>query len=160
MVRWLSKKFPECTVTSEVVAGTCKAGAITILQFFNENDRRLLEQNADAHSDLTTVGHAVEWGGWAMETAIRCHRADIMWWLHANIPDAEYDLDAALESAIKCGEIFAAEWLLAQGPEWPGFDGQPAVALAVASAGRLNVLKWLETKGEVDDLVGLVVHAA
>jgi hypothetical protein len=67
---------------------------------------------------------------------------------------------AALEAAITCGEIFVAEWLLAQGAEWPGFDGGPPAALAVASAGRLDVLKWLDTKGQVEGVVGLVVCAA
>jgi hypothetical protein len=43
MVKWLSSKFQGCTITSEIVAATCKAGAMNILQFFYENDRRVLE---------------------------------------------------------------------------------------------------------------------
>jgi len=157
MVKWLSNKCQGCTITSEVVTEASKAGAMNILQFFNENDRRLLDPNDDSR---TIVGHAVEWGEGAMEAAILGHRADIVWWLKTNVPDAAFDRDAALKSALKCGEIFVAEWLLAQGAEWPRPYEGVVVACCLANAGRLDVLKWLDTKGKLGVVVGLVVNAA
>jgi hypothetical protein len=68
MVKWLSRKFQGCTITSNVVAILCGAGAIDILQFFYEHDRRVVADNCDADSDVTTACHAVggEGGRWRL----------------------------------------------------------------------------------------------
>ncbi|KAG7378178.1 hypothetical protein PHYPSEUDO_010442 [Phytophthora pseudosyringae] len=58
----------------------------------------------------------------------------------AHQPNLRYDMNKVLDHAVKRGDIALAEWLL--------------------SHGRLDVLKWLDTEGQVQGHAGLVLVAA
>ncbi|KAK1946756.1 putative ankyrin repeat protein [Phytophthora citrophthora] len=157
-------KFQSFTVTSEVVARACKAGSMDILRFFYENDSRFLEERGEIGR-----GHPTEWGGLSvakydqlvalsMSAAVLSHRSDIVWWLHRYIPDADYDLNTAFNSALMMGDILVAQWLESQGVRVRG--GTSAAARAVALKGRLGVLHWLGERGQLHSAIRLLATAA
>ncbi|KUG01202.1 hypothetical protein AM587_10006429 [Phytophthora nicotianae] len=62
-----------------------------------------------------------------MSAAVLSHRGDIVWWLHRHIPDANYDLDTPLRSALITGDMVMAESL---------------VSIA-AQRGHLEIVRWI-----------------
>lgn len=54
-----------------------------------------------------------------MASAIASGHSDVVWWLHRHIPNARYDLTAALKAAILAQNILMAEWLLTRGAASP-----------------------------------------
>ncbi|OWY99427.1 LOW QUALITY PROTEIN: hypothetical protein PHMEG_00029568 [Phytophthora megakarya] len=151
MVKWLSSKFQGCTVTSEVVDRACEAGAMEILQVFYDNDSAFLEE-----SGVVGTGHPTEWGGLTMSAAVQGRRSDIVWWLHRHIPNAGFDLDAAL--VVKLGDILVAESLITLGARGPVFNSR-AIGSVVRS-GRRDVLQWLIERGLLDSVINLLPQAA
>ncbi|KAG3053489.1 hypothetical protein PI124_g23753 [Phytophthora idaei] len=152
-IKWLSTKFQGFTVSSEVVARACKAGAMDILQFFYEKDSRLLEQRGEIGK-----GHSIEWGNLTMSVAVLSHRTDIVWWLHRHAPDANYDLDTALRSALIMGDIVMAAWLASHGGHWP--EHADYTVRTVVARGRLDVLQRLVEQRRLDRVIALVSIAA
>ncbi|EGZ14444.1 hypothetical protein PHYSODRAFT_332831 [Phytophthora sojae] len=159
VVKWISSKFPTFQVSSEIVARACLAGALDILQFFHDNCTQVLEKR-----EKFGVGHPVDWGNLTMSAAILGRRSDIVWWLHRHFPDANYNLEIALESALKVGNVLIAKWLLNQGAEWRRRRRNPTEridACYVAGQERLDVLHWLDERGQIDSGdVRMLVNAA
>ncbi|KAG1703430.1 hypothetical protein DVH05_007378 [Phytophthora capsici] len=93
-----------------------------------------------------------------MSAAVLSHRSDIVWWLHRHVPDADYDLNTALNSALVIGDILVAVWLEGQGARGPG--GTSGAARAVVAKGRLDVLQWLEDRGQLHSAIRLLGTAA
>lgn len=142
-------------VTSELVAAACLAGSLEISQLIYENDTRVLEQKG-----VTEVGHHVEWGDLTMSAAVQGRRSDIVWWLQRRFPDADFDRNAALWSALKMGGILVAEWLISRGFARLGNRAQHAPVRDIAAQGRVDVLQWLAERVQLDGVAGLVAKAA
>ncbi|KAE9334589.1 hypothetical protein PF008_g13892 [Phytophthora fragariae] len=151
LVQWLLSTFKGLTVSSEVVARACLAGSMETLQLLYANDSRVLGAGCGNH---------VEWGESTLSAAIQSRRSDVVWWLFRHIPDANYNLRAALWSAVQMGDVLMAEWLVLRGAEWPDLRGERVVAHEVAALGRVDVLQWLEERGQLDGVAGMVIKAA
>ncbi|KAF4142998.1 Ankyrin repeats (many copies) [Phytophthora infestans] len=153
-IKWLLTKFQGFSISSEVVTRACKAGAMDLLQLFYENDSRVLEQRGEIGR-----GHSIKWGNLTMSAAVLSRRSDIVWWLHRHIPDANYDLDAALRSALIMGDIIMAEWLASHGAR-RSKNSVDITTRGVAANGRLDVLQWLVDKGRCKNIIAMVPIAA
>ncbi|KAG1703404.1 hypothetical protein DVH05_007352 [Phytophthora capsici] len=92
-----------------------------------------------------------------MSAAVLSHRSDIVWWLHQHVPDADYNWGTALNSALMMGDIIMAQWMEAQGIRSEVTRG--ALRRIVAS-GRLDVLQWLEERGQLQSPIRLLGTAA
>ncbi|KAL3659819.1 hypothetical protein V7S43_015121 [Phytophthora oleae] len=97
-----------------------------------------------------------------MSAAVLGGRRDLVQWLPEPISHSYYDMETALQSAVKMGAIPTAEWLGVRGARWPEITDDSVLSLA--AEGRLDVLQWLKTRGivsqRIDGVVLLVVAAA
>ncbi|OWZ01484.1 hypothetical protein PHMEG_00027113 [Phytophthora megakarya] len=153
MVKWLSSRLQGCRISSEVVARACEVGAMEILQFFYDNDSRVLEERG-----MIGTGHSTEWGGLTMSAAIKGHRSDIVWWLHRHIPDADFDLDKAFMSALNVGNLPMAESLITLGAQAPPLN---SIEFRFAVFyGHGDVLRWLVERGLLNSVIFFLPHAA
>ncbi|ETN02507.1 hypothetical protein PPTG_16460 [Phytophthora nicotianae INRA-310] len=157
IITWICTKFPRKTVTPEVVELATTTGSLPILQYFCDNDNTVLADRRFVAK--RNVGFRVEWGSQILSAAIASHRGDIVWWLD-NTVTASFDWNKALTTAVISGDILMAEWLLSQGAMWSRRSRGRCMAHDVVSQGRLDVLRWLENRDCLDDIVGLVVIAA
>ncbi|KAE8973828.1 hypothetical protein PR001_g26194 [Phytophthora rubi] len=160
MVKWLSTKFQGYKITAEVVTQAASLGSIKILQFFFDNDNRVAGRHFRETNRRCTAGHSIEWGGLSMASAVANSHSDVVWWLHQHISNTRFDLSAALKAAILTGNILVAEWLLARGAAWPPRVAGEYVQHDVVAQGRLDILRWLSVRDQLDGIHGLVVKAA
>ncbi|KAE9073892.1 hypothetical protein PF010_g24893 [Phytophthora fragariae] len=160
LVKWLSTKFQGYKITAEVVTQAASLGSIKILQFFFDNDNRVAGRHFRETNRRCTAGHSIEWGGLSMASAVANSHSDVVWWLHQHISNARFDLSAALKAAILTGNILVAEWLLARGAAWPPRVAGEYVQHDVVAQGRLDILRWLSVRDQLDGIHGLVVKAA
>ncbi|KAE8903357.1 hypothetical protein PF008_g31308 [Phytophthora fragariae] len=110
MVRWLLDKFQGVDIDRDVLLQTMATISIEVLQIFYDYDR---------------AGHQqVEWDEGLMAEAIFKGRQDVIWWLHQNLPNQNFDRSEALMLAVRKGDIVMAEWLIDNGGQWgPPFPG-------------------------------------
>ncbi|KAJ8576190.1 hypothetical protein ON010_g3023 [Phytophthora cinnamomi] len=142
----MQETLPALLLAVSVVFPSSSASrAMEILQFFYENDSQVLETKR-----IHGGGHAVEWEGDSMAAAISAHRSAVVWWLHHHFPDAEFDLKAAMASALKTGEIMVVHWLVWNGAEWPDHLGGDICVHEVAGQGRLDALQWMDQNEKLE----------
>ncbi|KAF1790805.1 Ankyrin repeat-containing domain [Phytophthora cactorum] len=92
-----------------------------------------------------------------MAKVAQSRRNDIVWWLNHHYPDVWYNLESALDAALKHGDIQLAERFIEYGSNWPTSDNLPH---EIAALGNLPVLQWLLKQAEFENVAGLVVKAA
>lgn len=179
MARWLLNRLQGCAIRSEVVVKAVAVGCLEMLKLFLEEDStRFLGDRAQAKVMESGEGHYVVWGLGLMETAISRGHSSIAWWLKANLLDVDHDLDAALETAVGCGDIATATWLESIGATWrfdgfasaqqlslskrilQQFNGARSLTQQLAASGRLDVLQWLRDHGKLRGTVGALITAA
>ncbi|KAE9272201.1 hypothetical protein PR003_g30279, partial [Phytophthora rubi] len=121
-----------------------------------ENDISSLAENARVEG----VGVRVEWGPKNLKKAVACGHSDVAWWLVEHRPHVLHNLNKALHCAVRNGDVLVAEWLLSQGARWPHDPRGHSAGHQLAQNGRLDVLKWLDGKGQIGKALGYLANAA
>lgn len=158
LVKWLCDRFEGCTVATTVVTAAIEAGAIAVLQFLYDNDSKRLGVTTAAVT-RAGVGHSVQWSTGDLVKAVESG-SPVVSWLRCHVTGVPHNLDAALEMAVRRGDILVAEWLLARSAEWPVGSALQSLLCDVVKKGRLDVLQWLDEQEQVGTEKGLVVKAA
>ncbi|KAF4139224.1 Ankyrin repeats domain-containing protein [Phytophthora infestans] len=159
MMKWLCINLPGQIVTSDVVEVAAAMGSFPILQFFLDNDNTGLGGLPPATKP--NVGFRVEWGGRILSAAISSHRSDIMWWLKGQLGNIQHDWHHVLSTAIANGDVLMAKWLMRKKNSfWSGRSQRLRTAQEAITHGRLDILKWLDSKHQLNGMTGWVVAAA
>ncbi|KAG3122795.1 hypothetical protein PI124_g23912, partial [Phytophthora idaei] len=159
IIKWICSRLRGKTVKPEVVELAATKESLPILQYFRANDNTALGGLVPVSK--RSVGFRVEWGSQVLSAVISSRRSDIVWWLDSHLR-AQFDWNKALRTAVTNGDILVAEWLISQGARWLLRTRGRCVAHEVITQGRLDILKWLENRSQLDadEVVGLVVIAA
>lgn len=158
MAKWLFEHFPGCVVRAKAVKRAAKFGFVEVLQLFLDNDSGLLGTGTQEMVDR--LGNQVEWTSDLMWKAAKRGQSHVVWWLNENLPNTPFSRSNAFVFAVSTCDIALAEWLLHHGARWPRQISRAWIAHEVAAKGRLDVLKWMAKKEQLDDIIGIVVMAA
>ncbi|EGZ14440.1 hypothetical protein PHYSODRAFT_332827 [Phytophthora sojae] len=153
MVKWLSSKFPECKIPSELVVEACEQGAMEILQFFYDNDREVLESKG-----LHGVGHGVEWGGESMAAAISAHHCLVVAPPHSR-RRVRYEGGSGVGSGSGGDDgcpLAGVEWCgVSESNEEGKLEGAVNLLETAAENGHLDIVRWLIENDEAGELTEL-----
>ncbi|KAG3062947.1 hypothetical protein PC128_g14169 [Phytophthora cactorum] len=137
----------------------CKLESVALLQRIWDSCEIYTtnETIPDEREPIDQTPRRMDWGGFTMAKVAQSRRNDIVWWLNHHYPDVWYNLESALEAALKHGDIQLAERFIEYGSNWPTSDNLPH---EIAALGNLPVLQWLLKQAEFENVAGLVVKAA
>ncbi|KAG1706386.1 hypothetical protein DVH05_001533 [Phytophthora capsici] len=140
MARWLVAKFPEATVTMDMVASTVYCGSLEVLQVIYGRSEVDPGSQSD---DILEDGHT-----------------GVVEWLYTQFLPSPWQQITALDAAVCIGNVAMAEWLLDHGATWWTSDLPTGPLSITEELGGVEMLQWLDEHGRLKSIRGLVVKGA